>query len=899
MVQYFRCQCAQVYHGEKFDKVTKQVLERDDYVQCNVQHNERYARPGGAGINGSKKTSTCRHFSSSDDCCPFNLSIFVDDHGYYIKLNTGNPTHEFHGVRENLQVPSKMLDGDSTTILKDVNSARATPGVAVSLHFQRSARLGRPTVLSHHQIQYIMTKANGKVNASDCLEVPHEGTMDELYNHLEKDGLQYISLLQKLDENNQGQLINETKHGRIMIDYSPISEDSETAKAIQLTNSERARRPLISNEQEMVVALAYSTPFEIRQFQAFHVVLHIDGTCHSNKERRPLILVTSKDNRGKMFTVLRAFLSSEQAWAFQWLFNTVFPQLLGKKTLSDVKLMVTDGDAQETSQLDYAIKRHFPQVYRQRCVWHVVDRSWKSKLKTSLPLGGKSDSKRPEHLLYTPRSEETLTISNKIARTIYRWLFSWGQAGYCETEEEYIMSKMLFLKYIQNPSIVSEIGLSNVERILQFLRETIFPVEEKTVYWKRHSIFHLNIHSNSAHEGMNSGIKHCAIPVKPQHSLAQAAKILTQNATIREENTVIQVCSEVHNRKLWSQSPTASHLTVFGESLVSQEFRESSQWNHHRISTHEWLVSYNCDEYNSRHMSGEDGIDFPLVYGPSNNKCGPIPRFKRIYKVSITSDDKRVMKCTCATQERMGYPCRHIGCVLSKADTDGVVICPNFKGFPVSSVSVFWWSILYRYGTSNKEVHQPLRTKLLRLVHKDTPGYMISQDPSTLPGHIREWPGMKHLYAQHPQMRLLNYTTLQASEAWQLYINGADPQFLDPPGLSQRSFVSDGLVENTHSSEDESSYNGGHYDSTPLQHDKDLQNVRAYLKNAFSEMCSAITDSADIKTFTEEAENIMNRIAQDARSRPWKEDPPIVFKGKRVSMFPATNRKRKHNASTF
>ena len=53
-----------------------------------------------------------------------------------------------------------------------------------------------------------------------------------------------------------------------------------------------------------------------------------------------------------MFTVLRAFLPSEQAWAFQWLFNTVFPQLLGKKTLSDVKLMVTDRDAQETSQLD-------------------------------------------------------------------------------------------------------------------------------------------------------------------------------------------------------------------------------------------------------------------------------------------------------------------------------------------------------------------------------------------------------------------------------------------------------------------------------------------------------------------------------------------------------------------
>ena len=94
------------------------------------------------------------------------------------------------------------------------------------------------------------------------------------------------------------------------------------------------------------------------------------------------------------------------------------------------------------------------------------------------------------------------------------------------------MSKMLFLKYIQNPVIVSQIRLANVEKIIQFLRETIFPMEEKTVYWKRHKLFHLNIHSNSAHKGINSGIKHCSIPVKPQHSLAEAAKILTQNANV-------------------------------------------------------------------------------------------------------------------------------------------------------------------------------------------------------------------------------------------------------------------------------------------------------------------------------------------------------------------------------
>ena len=134
------------------------------------------------------------------------------------------------------------------------------------------------------------------------------------------------------------------------------------------------------------------------------------------------------------------------------------------------------------------------------------------------------------------------------------------------------------------------------------------------MYWKRHNLFHLNIHSNSAHEGVNSGIKHCAIPVKLQHSLAEAAKILTHNANVRHENTVIKVCSEVHKKKLWSHSPTASHLTAFGESLVSQEFQASKKWKHHRISSHKWLVCYRQHQNNPNFLTDgsvlEDGDSF-------------------------------------------------------------------------------------------------------------------------------------------------------------------------------------------------------------------------------------------------------------------------------------------------
>ena len=62
----------------------------------------------------------------------------------------------------------------------------------------------------------------------------------------------------------------------------------------------------IKDSQEMMVGIAYGMPFELQQFELFHVSLHIDATADSNKEGRPLVTVTSKDSFGHMFFVLRA-----------------------------------------------------------------------------------------------------------------------------------------------------------------------------------------------------------------------------------------------------------------------------------------------------------------------------------------------------------------------------------------------------------------------------------------------------------------------------------------------------------------------------------------------------------------------------------------------------------------
>ena len=133
-----------------------------------------------------------------------------------------------------------------------------------------------------------------------------------------------------------------------------------------------ARR--VDDCQDLLLAYAWVLPEERRQFELYPFVVHIDGTNSTNKESRPLVTVTGRDGLGNQFTVLRSFIPNNQAWVFKWLFQTVFPTLLGKDVLTNIVVFVTDGDSQETSQLDNAIDVFFPQAKRIRCIWHLVDR---------------------------------------------------------------------------------------------------------------------------------------------------------------------------------------------------------------------------------------------------------------------------------------------------------------------------------------------------------------------------------------------------------------------------------------------------------------------------------------------------------------------------------------------
>jgi len=57
------------------------------------------------------------------------------------------------------------------------------------------------------------------------------------------------------------------------------------------------------------------------------------------------------DNDGKSFTALCAYSPNQRIWTFHWIFETVFPALLGQD-IKCTKMIITDGDSQEITQLD-------------------------------------------------------------------------------------------------------------------------------------------------------------------------------------------------------------------------------------------------------------------------------------------------------------------------------------------------------------------------------------------------------------------------------------------------------------------------------------------------------------------------------------------------------------------
>jgi hypothetical protein len=124
------------------------------------------------------------------------------------------------------------------------------------------------------------------------------------------------------------------------------------------------------------------------RFDMFPELLAMDCTYHTNKERRPICLLSGIDGHNTTHTHTWIVLPSEVRWAFDWVLTKVMPQLHGNETLNRVKMICTDQD----SQLVLSVTKKMTQasswlkgVSYWLCAWHKLNRNLTelSKFQTS------------------------------------------------------------------------------------------------------------------------------------------------------------------------------------------------------------------------------------------------------------------------------------------------------------------------------------------------------------------------------------------------------------------------------------------------------------------------------------------------------------------------------------
>ena len=85
--------------------------------------------------------------------------------------------------------------------------------------------------------------------------------------------------------------------------------------------------------------------------------MHVDAMSHTtNNEKMILLTFSGCTSEGQTFIFLSMFLPNQKAYSFRWVFQIDLVALVGKETLAETELAISDGDSQECQQLDTAIE---------------------------------------------------------------------------------------------------------------------------------------------------------------------------------------------------------------------------------------------------------------------------------------------------------------------------------------------------------------------------------------------------------------------------------------------------------------------------------------------------------------------------------------------------------------
>jgi len=407
--------CSRSKKYQSFSNLKVDGPFRNSTMECD-RNNSR-----GSKGNSQPKRSTTGRPIAHDQTCKAKICIDVDDFSFFMVCGIGDSTHNGHPPLSPhlMATPSRLVPDSAHTLQCMAANANIRPGQTASLVLSKyGLRLTRRQVAKTQSISQLLdalpTEEDKSAECSDS---------DRVFRYLQKKKASYIALFHSKSEQNCNNLserplpdflwVEAVENPGNSLSIPMECKDCMDFSLLQYARDSRAVTAA-TDDQDVLISVAWALPSAKRLFNAFPEVLFIDGTHKTNNEDRPLITMGVKDMDGKVQIVLRCWAPNERAWMFRWLFQSAVPTIFGREACQRIRLIITDGDSQEYTQLDDAIAAVFVKARRRRCGWHIVAKGWDRHVRF--------------HIGKTPTAQ-------KLSSTVKTWLYSLMKS--VETVDEY------------------------------------------------------------------------------------------------------------------------------------------------------------------------------------------------------------------------------------------------------------------------------------------------------------------------------------------------------------------------------------------------------------------------------------------------------------------------------
>ena len=100
----------------------------------------------------------------------------------------------------------------------------------------------------------------------------------------------------------------------------------------------------------------------------------------------------------------------------------------------------------------------------------------------------------------------------------------------CETRAEYLISKLMFKKFLNSKQIKSKLGTTFIENVGNIVTKHIEPHETHFCFYFRLNLRHFEEYTNSIHEGTKKGLKYDSALVGSSTNIEKALAIMCNNS---------------------------------------------------------------------------------------------------------------------------------------------------------------------------------------------------------------------------------------------------------------------------------------------------------------------------------------------------------------------------------